>query len=383
MNISLYIHIPFCRSKCDYCDFFSVPCGKKDISDEYVSALCREIDTRCRSNNIEVIDTVYIGGGTPSLLKVSQLEMISKTFRKYTKVPVSEFTVEVNPDDVTEDLLAMFQKCGVTRLSCGVQAFEENVLSGVKRRSSGKTVVKALEVIKNNWKGIFSADIISALPGQTEESFLQGVKKLISYKPEHISLYSLTIEDETPLGKAVLSNRILYDFDKADDMWLLGKKLLEKNGYKQYEVSNFCFAGYEAKHNMVYWQLKNYIGCGAGATGSRYGDYGVRFTNTENISEYCSFWNSEGKTIEKAPGIEEKLSLEIQSFEFIMMGLRTLNGINLVEYKERFHREIPEKIKAVMHEWAKNKRAEYKAGLCFSLTSEGLLFLNEFLRQII
>ena len=158
---------------------------------------------------------------------------------------------------------------------------------------------------------------------------------------------------------------------------------MEKNGYKQYEVSNFCFAGYEAKHNMVYWQLKNYIGCGAGATGSRYGDDGVRFTNTENISEYCSFWNSEGKTVEEAPGIEEKLSLEIQSFEFIMMGLRTLNGINLVEYKERFHREIPEKIKAVMHEWAKNKRAEYKAGLCFSLTSEGLLFLNEFLRQII
>lgn len=383
MNISLYLHIPFCRSKCDYCDFFSVPCGKNNISDEYIDALCNEIDFRCKKNDIDVIDTVYVGGGTPSLLNFSQLKRITETFLKFSRVPVSEFTVEVNPDDVSESLLESFEKCGVTRLSCGIQAFEENVLAGVKRRSSSDTVIKALELIKKNWHGVFSADIIAALPGQTKKSFEMGLEKLISYEPEHISMYSLTIEEETPLGKAVYSDKISYDFDKADEIWLSGKDILTENGYEQYEVSNFSLPGYKARHNMAYWQLKNYIGCGAGATGSLYGDSGVRFTNTIDIQEYCSFWNSSEIDYENAPGIKENLSPETQSFEFIMMGLRTLSGISIVEYKKRFGHEIPDKIKKVMEKWAENKRAEYKKDAGFALTSEGLLFLNEFLRLII
>lgn len=382
MNISIYVHIPFCRSKCDYCDFFSVACGKNDISDEYISALCNEIDFRCKENKIDVVDTVYIGGGTPSLLKKYQLKAIAECIQKHSSVPFSEFTVEVNPDDVSEELLDSLKACGVTRLSCGVQSFEDGVLSSVKRRSSADKILFALDLIKSRWTGIFSADVITALPYQTMESFEKGLLKLVSYRPEHISMYSLTIEEGTPLGKAVDAGIVKYDYDKADEMWLSGRKILEQNGYSQYEVSNFCLSGHESRHNLVYWKLKDYIGCGSGATGTIYGHTGVRFTNTENIAEYCRFWNSAEKT-EDIPGSEEILSPDVQAFEFLMMGLRTVYGVSLAEYKVRFGRGIPYETEKVMSAWADMGRARYRKDDFFSLTSDGLLFLNEFLRQII
>lgn len=294
--------------------------------------------------------------------------------------------MEVNPDDVTRSFILSAAASGITRLSCGIQAFEDSVLSGVKRRSSGKRVLEALDCISEHWKGDLSVDLIAALPGQTEEGLCKGLKRLSEYPVDHVSLYSLTIEPETPLGRQVESGTLSYDFENADRMWLTGRDVLESLGFRQYEVSNFCKPGKECLHNLVYWNLEGYLGCGAGATGTLYGKNAVRFTGTTDIQEYTDFWLSESACIQGAPGEREELNLEVQSFEFFMMGLRTLRGVSLDEYRRRFGYEVPEKIRSEMAVWEQRGTAYfYRSGkeLYFSLGSNGILFLNDFLRSII
>ena len=162
MICSLYIHIPFCKSKCEYCDFFSVACGEKSIPDEYIDALLMELDTRIKLNNVQQFSTVYIGGGTPSLLKSAQLEKIMTKVISLGKP--SEITMEVNSEDVTEELLAVMNNLGINRISCGIQSLDDEVLQCVKRRGRVENIFKKIELIKNKWNGIFSVDIISALP---------------------------------------------------------------------------------------------------------------------------------------------------------------------------------------------------------------------------
>ena len=386
-SASIYIHIPFCRTRCSYCDFFSTACGKKGVSDLYVSALCREIQLRFRYSGYSSVHTVYIGGGTPSLLTPEQLKKISDSIYSLPGVSLlREFSIEVNPDDVTRSFILSAAASGVTRLSCGIQAFEDSVLSGVKRRSSAKRVLEALDCISEHWKGDLSVDLIAALPGQTEEGLCKGLKRLSKYPVDHVSLYSLTIEPETPLGRQVESGTLSYDFENADRMWLTGRDVLESLGFRQYEVSNFCKPGKECLHNLVYWNLKGYLGCGAGATGTLYGKNAVRFTGTTDIQEYTDFWLSESACIQGAPVEREELNLEVQSFEFFMMGLRTLRGVSLDEYRRRFGYEVPEKIRSEMAVWEQRGTAYfYRSGkeLYFSLGSNGILFLNDFLRSII
>lgn len=386
-SASIYIHIPFCRTRCSYCDFFSTACGKKGVSDSYVSALCREIQLRFRYSGYSSVHTVYIGGGTPSLLTPEQLKKISDSIYSLPGVSLlREFSMEVNPDDVTRSFILSAAASGITRLSCGIQAFEDSVLSRVKRRSSGKRVLEALDCISEHWKGDLSVDLIAALPGQTEEGLCKGLKRLSEYPVDHVSLYSLTIEPETPLGRQVESGTLSYDFENADRMWLTGRDVLESLGFRQYEVSNFCKPGKECLHNLVYWNLEGYLGCGAGATGTLYGKNAVRFTGTTDIQEYTDFWLSESACIQGAPGEREELNLEVQSFEFFMMGLRTLRGVSLDEYRRRFGYEVPEKIRSEMADWEQRGTAYfYRSGneLYFSLGSNGILFLNDFLRSII
>lgn len=384
MNCSLYIHIPFCKTKCDYCDFFSVPCGNSSIPDEYISSLCKEITARVSFFKVESFKTVYIGGGTPSLLSDQQLSQILSVVYSISKIKPEEITVEVNPDDVSPELLESFEAAGVNRLSVGIQAFDDVTLKSVKRRSSLSTVYSALDLIKKSWKGIFSADIICALPNQTKESFLDGLGNLVGYEPHHISMYSLTIEDETPLGRAFNSGDFEYDFDAADEMWIAGREFLEQKGYVQYEVSNFSKPGFECKHNMVYWKLHDYIGCGAGATGTVYGKDGFRFTNTTKINEYISYWNDSAEVLQ-APGEKEVLDKDVESFEFFMMGLRTLSGVCRQDYETRFGCLFPQGFVKLFDEWKGKGFAnvyESQGKVYFSLNKKGILFLNAFLEKL-
>ena len=388
MICSLYIHIPFCKSKCEYCDFFSVPCGNKCIPDEYVDALVQELDFRIKLYKVHQFSTVYIGGGTPSLLKITQLE---KIMQKVLSLGIpSEITMEVNPEDVTEELLVAMNDLGINRISCGIQALNDEVLQSVKRRGCVESVFNKIELIKKSWNGIFSVDIISALPNQSKSDFLDGLKKIVSFEPEHISMYALTIEESTPLGKKLQKGQLSYDFEAADEMWIAGRDFLINSGYCHYEVSNFAKDGFACEHNMAYWKLKNYIGIGAGAVGTIYSDRTVRWSNSTKLDSYISFWNKNLSDIkiDELCNIQsvENIDFNIQVFEYFMMGLRTSYGICKEEFEARFNIPIPEKFIKIFNEWEQKQMCQKKVSFnktYYSLNSSGLLLLNEFLTELI
>ena len=377
---AIYIHIPFCISKCAYCDFFSVPKQNTEtrniVPDNYLEALCNEIAYRIRFYKISELKTIYIGGGTPSLLTTNQFQKLFSKIKSFTKVlPDAEITVEVNPDDVTPELLECLWQCGVNRISCGLQSMNELALKKACRRADLDTNRKALSLIKEYWKGDASFDLISGLPGEDEKSLVSGLKEVISYNPSHISLYSLTIEEKTPFGKQLEAGLLNYDFDFADKLWLSGRNFLEQNGYHWYEVSNFCKNRKECLHNLVYWTHGGYIGCGSGACGTVYTEAGtgVRWTNTTDIDEYIL----QGAKTQ----ITENIDLPTSQFEFFMMGLRKLKGICEDDYKAVFGDELPERFVSLFTKWEKRGLCVRRSGY-YAMSREGILFLNRFLEEL-
>ena len=396
-GISLYIHIPYCISKCAYCDFFSRPSLKpvsSYIPDDYINALIKEISYRIKKNKIEKLRTVYIGGGTPSLLTERQLEILFEEINKY-KSADAEVTVEVNPDDVNEAFLKALSCCGVTRLSCGIQTMNDAALKKACRRADAKTNLKALELFSKEWKGQLSIDLISGLPLDDEESLLNSLKTVCELNPCHVSLYSLTIEEETPFGKALEKGELNYDFDRADKLWLCGRDYLEQKGYEWYEVSNFCRKGNECRHNLTYWTHKSYLGCGSGATGSLYyeGGQGLRWTDTRDIEKYIEYWKTfdlyEAREEEELFQTEELIDKETSQFEFFMMGLRKLSGFSEGDYRTIFGEELPKKFLSVFEKWEdkglclKHISEDSRGQDCvYAMSRGGILFLNRFLGEI-
>ena len=384
-SISLYIHIPFCLSKCTYCDFFSKPqpCSKSPVPDDYVSALCSELKYRLGQIKDKTVSTIYIGGGTPSLLNENQIEKISGTIKQFPLSEDPEFTFELNPDDINEQLLKALWKNGITRLSVGVQSFSDTVLKSIQRRADSACIYSALDCIKAFWPGKMSADLICGLPYETEETMLKALQNLINYEIPHISFYSLCVEEETPLGKQITNGLVPYDQDFCDDLWIKGRDFLLQNGYEQYEISNFCKNENECRHNMTYWTHKDYIGAGAGAFGTIYNQdgTGIRLNNTKDINAYIQFWNNLTENPEPdIPQEKEILELQTSIFEYFMMGLRTKNGVSPQEYKDIFGSPMPEKIINVFRKWEQK-------GLCickerYALNEKGMLFLNNILQEI-
>lgn len=366
-------------------------CSGSTVSNDYVNALCREISAKLPLYNDFLCKSVYIGGGTPSLLTFSQLEQIVNTLKTCGKFEKDfEFTLEANPDDITKEFLENIFTLGINRISCGIQSMNDEVLNFINRRAKKKENKKALELLLNYWKGTLSLDLISALPYETTESFTKGIEQVINANPQHISLYSLTVEDETPLGQLINEEKIEYNYDKADEMWLLGRDLLEQKGYCQYEISNFAKKGFECKHNMTYWQHQDYLGFGSGATGTEYsGEKALRKTNTTETKKYIEYWNK-GLYSEEEVVVKEEVDAETSSFEFFMMGLRTLKGVTEADYKKFFSAEIPDNIKNLFLDLQKKNLAvveevKNKSSITtrYALNKEGILFLNSFLEQII
>ena len=426
-SVSLYIHIPFCKKKCSYCDFFSRPCtlqeDEKYVPDSYLSALCIQAEYYAKAFNIESWKTIYIGGGTPSLLTAGQLEFLLEGMKKAAVFAKDcEVTVEMNPDDISESLLFSARKSGVTRISVGIQSLSDKVLKSAGRRCSRQTSLAALELLHEKWNGSFSADLISGLPHDDRKQLENTVGELLAFEPDHISLYSLTLEEETPLGRAVFSGNLEYDYESADDCWLTGRNLLEKNGYRQYEVSNFAKPGFESEHNKTYWHLENYIGLGAGATGTIYPYFpeqkfrnfqtdfpfcmknAVRWTGSQNLQEFTAFWNdlpdfsdvlkdftfpdSKIKTVQ--PVSIEFLDKKTQEFEFLMMGFRLLEGVSAAGYEARFGKSLANRLGAgcggFFDEWKDRglARCSCRNGHeFFSLTAGGILLLNQFLQNLL
>ena len=395
---ALYIHIPYCISKCAYCDFFSKAQGYT-IPDDYVTALCNEIKYRIKTYKIKELQTIYIGGGTPSLLSSSQFDSIFNCIKNLADInpknnleskPDIEITVEVNPDDLSENLLETLASCGVTRISCGIQSMSNPVLKRACRRAGSEVNRKALKLLKEKWQGQLSLDLISALPEESQESFLAGLKEVVAAEPDHISLYSLTIEETTPFGRQLDSGQLSYDFDAADKLWLKGRDFLEEQGYRWYEVSNFSKPGKECRHNLIYWTHQSYLGCGSGACGTIYkkDGSGIRWTNTTELKKYISFWHDAADSFDDAPCDREEIDGQTSRFEFFMMGLRKLEGISKKEYEDCFGEELPEKFLEVFGSW-QEKGLCYRTGLDaggaqrFAMSREGMLFLNRFNMELL
>ena len=415
---SLYIHIPFCASKCTYCDFFSIPVGNdfslceqtQRIFKDYILALKKELEYYFKKFQIKSLKTIYIGGGTPSLLSVGQIrELFDFIGSKLTIEENAEITLEANPQDISEKFLDELKKTPVNRLSLGIQCCNDNVLKTLGRRCDINQVNFALEIIKNKWvsSGLsFSCDLISGLPLLSDEDFMLGLEKVISSGVNHISLYSLMIEDGTILEKQISRNEIEYSDEKNDNQWILGKNFLEKNGFYQYEVSNFSKKGFESRHNTVYWRTENYLGCGAGATGTV--DC-FRWNNECDVGKYCDFWLNvdfgenlvyevEKKLNEKNPRIVEMLCEKEKEFEFLMMGFRLREGVKASVYKKRFgldlgkrlgysDSKIKKKNLGLFDKWKEKNLCDVEISLDsgderFFLTGDGLLFLNQFLEEL-
>ena len=415
---SLYIHIPFCASKCTYCDFFSIPVGNdfslceqtQRIFKEYIVALKKELEYYLKKFQIKSLKTIYIGGGTPSLLSVGQIrELFDFIGSKLTIEENAEITLEANPQDISEKFLDDLKKTPVNRLSLGIQCCNDNVLKTLGRRCDINQVNFALEIIKNKWvsSGLsFSCDLISGLPLLSDEDFMLGLEKVISSGVNHISLYSLMIEDGTILEKQISRNEIEYSDEKNDNQWILGKNFLKKNGFYQYEVSNFSKKGFESRHNTVYWRTENYLGCGAGATGTV--DC-FRWNNECDVGKYCDFWLNvdfgenlvyevEKVLNEKNPRIVEMLCEKEKEFEFLMMGFRLREGVKSSVYKKRFgldlgkrlgysDSKIKKKNLGLFDKWKEKNLCDVEISLDsgderFFLTGDGLLFLNQFLEEL-
>ena len=396
---SLYIHIPFCTSKCTYCDFYSIPVGKKfaecnktyKFFKDYLSALKNEIYYRFSQFDIQLLKTIYIGGGTPSLFPTDFLKELLDFIKQYVQIHSSiEITMEANPQDISKNFLYEIKCAGVNRLSVGIQCYNDSVLKTLNRRCDLNQVEKALDLIKKYWieSGLsFSCDLISGLPNLSDYDFLAGIEKVILSGANHISLYSLTIEEGTVLANQISKSEVSYSDEKNDNQWILGRDFLEKNGFFQYEVSNFAKTGFESKHNITYWKIKNYLGCGAGATGTV--DF-YRWNNLCDVEKYIDFWiNIDSNKIETSafiPQITEQLSVDEKQFEFFMMGFRLREGVKESDFKELFGNSFKDYLGTRIEEWKKKRliiENKLENDTQLSLSSEGILFLNQILEDLI
>ncbi len=399
MNVSLYVHIPFCQQKCDYCDFFSVPvCSEinQSVFVRYISAVVKEAEYYVKKYKIKKWNTIYIGGGTPSLLGGHNISfLINKLLDLVNKNIPEEISVEVNPESVTEELIDSFNQCFVTRISMGIQALDDKVLKLINRKCTVEKIYSSLNLLKRKWNKNLSIDFIAGLPEHSYKSFENQFNILKDYYISHVSLYTLTVEENTPLYKKICDNQILWNPDKADRMWEKGRHILESMDYKQYEISNFALEGFESIHNQTYWKLQDYIGIGSGATGTVYGDNTIRWTNTLNLKKYVDFWSDScNKTDLSENNVEkirhvEKIDKETQLFEFLMMGFRMLKGISSDEFYRRFNKRIESIIGSqdgLYSKWTERGLTNTYAkdnDVFYALNKKGIMLLNQFLESLL
>ncbi len=351
----LYIHIPFCRQKCRYCDFASFA-GAEDLINGYLSALEKEASFYLSFS----ADTLYIGGGTPSLLSSLQLEKLCGlvTQRFAPLGTFQESTLEANPESLTKEKLRLLKDAGLNRLSLGLQSFDDGVLKRIGRVHDVKTFLSAYGAAREEGFDNISVDLIAGLPGQTKEMFLQGLKKLTDLKPEHISVYGLQVEEGTPFYKEGV---------QADEDLLRAEleethRLLQAAGYVHYEISNFALPGRESRHNLNYWQNGEYLGLGSAAASYL---NGVRRSNVPDVREYLRRIVAGENPAEFA----EKLTGKAKEGEAVMLGLRMLGGVRLSDVQKRFFAgEIQDLVRRGLVE---------QNGDFIKLTFEGMFLANQ------
>lgn len=334
----IYIHIPFCKQACSYCDFYFMT--REEFKEPFIEALVREIcsysDT---ARSRETINTIYFGGGTPSLLSEKHLEPIFRALEETFTIDADEVTMEINPDDVSVDYLKMIRSFGVDRASMGIQTFNPDLLNVMNRAHTSDEAILALEALRSAGFPSYTADLIYGNPGQTLELVEEDIRTLLAYDPPHISAYSLTVESGTRLGKQVELGRISPPEDEeVAHQFVLVKEQLGRAGIEQYEVSNFSKPGKEALHNSSYWSHKNYLGFGPSAHSFIWDEDGARrWSNARDLRRYI---REEPESVKEKP---EKLTYNDLAEERLMLGLRTKWGVDQNTLRDRYNTQLNEK----------------------------------------
>ena len=350
----LYIHIPFCLSKCGYCSFYSIK--SVNLIPEFINAL--NIEIKFYSKLFKSFDTVYLGGGTPSLLSIGQLETIFKAINKSYKIdPHAEITMEVNPGDVSLEYLQALRSLGINRLNIGVQSFDDNILKFLGRRHNSAEAISAINDSRKACFDNIGIDLVYGVHGQNISLWKKTIQQALSYAPEHISCYQLSLETSTPLYKEYALEDIKLPAEKEQlKFFQATADELEKAGYIHYEVSNFARKDkFKSRHNQKYWQHVPYLGLGPAA--HSFLD-NRRWWNTSAVKTYLKEIAQDIMPVENT----ETLSAEQLQLESLFLGLRTKAGIDLKRYKTRFGVDLLVDKKTIIDAFIKNKLVELKDG---------------------
>ena len=324
----IYLHIPFCKTRCIYCDFYSTT--RSELITRYIHALCNELEMRKEYLKEEKIETVYFGGGTPSQLGEEDFQQIFKAIQKhYGLEDCREITLEANPDDLSKEYLQMLSALPFNRISMGIQTFDDATLKLLKRRHNARTATEAVRRCREAGYQNISIDLIYGLPGETKERWEKDLRQAISLNVEHISAYHLIYEEGTPLYKMLQQHSVSQvDEDSSLNFFSTLIDTLSAAGYEHYEISNFCKPGMYSRHNTSYWQGIPYLGCGPSAHSF---DGDSREWNVASLNQYLS-------SVEQGQRLHETEQLDTRTRynEYIITGLRTMWGISTEELKSKF-----------------------------------------------
>ena len=329
-EIGIYVHIPFCKRKCYYCDFVSYD-NKYEKIDSYVETVKKEIeDTSNEFTKNHIVSTIYFGGGTPSFFFFFYIKLLLENIRRNFNVSSNaEITLEVNPGTITEEKLKTYQMCGINRLSIGLQTTNDNLLKKIGRIHTYSEFLSTYNLARKLGFSNINVDLIFSLPDESLDDLKLDLEKIIELSPEHISTYSLIVENGTKIKELIEENADGYNLPSEDierQMYWYIKNTLEEKGYRHYEISNFAKKGYESKHNLNCWNQKEYFGFGAAA--HSFID-GIRFSNKKILSEYIFNF--------KSRDIEEKMNREELAKEYMMLGLGKIDGVSISEFERKFN----------------------------------------------
>ena len=374
-GMELYLHIPFCVKKCAYCDFLSFPSGQ-ELQRQYAKRLMEDIDCMGKKYGDIPVDTIFIGGGTPSVpesrLIVDLMEHVNRAFQISDG---AEISMEANPGTVTQEKLKEYRRAGINRISFGLQSANDRELKLLGRIHTWAEFLESFALARECGFTNLNIDLMSALPGQTCESWKDTLKRVTDLEPEHISAYSLIIEEGTPFGEKYGSEegrKLLPDEDSEREMYHETKRFLRECGYERYEISNYAKPGWECRHNIGYWTGVPYLGLGLGASSYMNGS---RFAVSSDMQQY----------LEEKPGTftdVEKLTKKDMEEEFFYVGLRMTVGVSLSEFERRFGMSAEEVYPGLMETFVEEKAAEFR-GDRFVLTDYGLDVSNYIMAQFL
>ena len=367
----IYIHIPFCRSRCSYCDF-ATGIYNVDVAERYIASVAREIDSYTETSTPAQVDAIYLGGGTPSLLTSDQLELLlDAVHRRFQVADNVEVTLEMNPGTVTEETLWAFRQLGVNRASFGAQTFNDYELARLGRSHTAQQTRETFRLLRKTGFDNVSLDLIAGLPGQTVEEWQRNVDEALSMRSEHLSFYLLEVHEGTPLANHIRTGlQPTPDEDLAAEMYELMLDQASEAGYRHYEISNLCLPGYESRHNTKYWTGSPYFGFGCSA--HSYDGVAARWSNERDVGGYVSLIEAG-----KSPIVERReLNEDDRQSEAVFLGLRMMEGYNVRDYQNRFGVDLIERHRENLKRFTDAGLVELDNDV-LRLTRSGALLSNE------